>query len=102
MDKYNIIDSDIIYDKFEKHYSLNKYKIDIKKDNIYATAFRKLFFNYLVICFSIFIVSKLYPNEIFGGMTFYKMLKIFGIILFFLLFFSYYQFLDSQQKKKNI
>lgn len=83
MDKYNIIDSDIIYDKFEKHYSLNKYKIDIKKDNIYATAFRKLFFNYLVICFSIFIVSKLYPNEIFGGMTFYKMLKIFGIILFF-------------------
>lgn len=91
MDKYKIIDSDIIYDKFVEHYSSNRYKIDkrlIKKDNIYATAFCKLFFMYVVICLAIFIVSKLYPNEIFGGMTNRKMVTIFVRIFFvFLLIF---------------
>ena len=89
MDKYKIIDSDIIYDKFVEHYSSNKYKIDkrlIKKDNIYATAFSKLFYIYVVICLAIFIVFILYPNEIFGGMTVYKMLRIFGRILLFFVF----------------
>lgn len=101
MDKYNIIDSYIIYDKFVKHYSSNKYKIDIKKDTIYAAAFRKLFFIYFVICLAIFIVSKLYPDEIFGGMTVYKMLKIFGGILLFFVFLFIISIFEFTTKKEE-
>lgn len=102
MDKYKIIDSDIIYDKFVEHYSSNKYKIDkrlIKKDNIYATAFCKLFNIYVVICLAIFIVSILYPNEIFGGMTVYKMLRIFGRILLFFVFLFLLSIFEFTTKK---
>lgn len=102
MDKYKIIDSDIIYDKFVEHYSSNKYKIDkrfIKKDNIYATAFYKLFFIYVVICLTIFIVSIFNPNEIFGGMTVYKMLRIFGIILLFFVFLFILSIFEFTTKK---
>lgn len=102
MDKYKIIDSDIIYDKFVEHYSSNKYKIDkrlIKKDNIYATAFCKLFFIYGAICLAIFIVFILYPNEIFGGMTVYKMLRIFGRILLFFVFLFILSIFEFTTKK---
>lgn len=102
MDKYKIIDSDIIYDKFVEHYSSNKYKIDkrlIKKDNIYATAFCKLFFIYVVICLAIFIVSILNLNEIFGGMTVYKMLRIFGRILLFFVFLFILSIFEFTTKK---
>ena len=104
MDKYNNIDSDINYDKFVEYYSSNKYKIDkklIKKDNIYATAFRKLFFIYFVICLAIFIVSILNLNEIFGGMTVYKMLKIFGGIFLFFVFLFIISIFEFTTKKEE-
>lgn len=85
MDKYKIIDSDIIYDKFVEHYSSNIYKIDkrlIKKDNIYATAFCKLFFIYVVICLAIFMGIKSPSNKDVASIINKDKHIIFGVILF--------------------
>ena len=103
MDKYKIIDSKVIYTKFVNRYkSSSKYKISNslnKKDNIYFTTFCKLFFMYVVICLAVFIVSKLYPYEIFGGMTNKKMITIFGIILPFFIFLFILSIIEFTTKK---
>ena len=91
MDYETNFDSQIVYDKFIDNYkNPKKYNSDVKlyfanhrdeKRSIMTISFFKLISVYIVICLLIFLAKLVFPDSTFGGFTYTKLFKIYGVFL---------------------